>query len=462
MLLANLVRTLSEEELKKVRADFQLPERSRLIFEGIVSLPTPPTTVGELTKTFRITKANFYSICSEITDECVRILAPKEEFSTLKFFKSKYLYRPFVTEARRIEKRLLQKMNKETIERFYAYVFLSMRAFTADVIDVDLMDEYGMKWHQIKENPPIDDTLHILVRGIVTRVAAILSRKKMNIDQMLAFARTLLNPIAKQAIASRNPHVRYEYYYAEWVASSYENTGYETQIKWLERSLDVIKKNPTEFEASLLQKIELRIAYNRAMNSEPAEESLRVFQKYHHGQTPETNNGILFFIQFVTVAFLARRFEIARNILEEFEQHHIVQTTPSLLAGALLLRCRLELIEGFHDKASLAIVRAKVLNREDFYLPWEIEIRALETVVGLTCKDFSAADQLAERNIKWLRSRRISLSTSPWIYFYQIIQTLVNFQLTNEPIRASLLRHFNKDFRAEHPDFYLLLESELP
>jgi hypothetical protein len=461
MLLANLLRTLSEDELRQIRKDFRLPERSRLIFERIATSPSSPPTVEGLTKVFRITKANFYSLCSEIVDESVRILAPKEEFSTLTFFKGKYLYRPFVTEARRIEKRLLHEKEKEAIERFYAYVFLSLRAFTADVIDVDLVDEYGKKWHRAKANPPIDDELHILLRGIVTRVAAVLSRKKMNVDQMQTFARALLDPIAKQAETSLNPHVRYEYYYAKWIASSYENTGRQTQIKWLECALNVLITNATEFEPYLFQRIELEIAYSRALNSEPAEESLRVFQKYHHGQTPETNRGILFFLHFITVAFLARHFEIAWNILEEFEQYHVVQTTPALLAGALLLRCRLEITEGSYDNASSSIVRAKVSNGEDFYLPWEIEIRGLETVVALKRKDFTLADQLAERNISWLRSRRMSLAKSSWIYYYQLITAIIKFRLAGEPIRTLLLKHFTKDFRGEYPDFFLLLESDI-
>ncbi len=33
--------------------------------------------------------------------------------------------------------------------------------------------------------------------------------------------------------------------------------------------------------------------------------------------------------------------------------------------------------------------------------------------------------------------------------------------MTGEPIGASLLRHFKNDFRTEHPEFFILLESEI-
>src|SRR5438132_1595487 len=108
MLLAKLLRTLSEEEIVKVRKDFRLAERSRLLFERIAASPASPPDPLSLAKAFRITRENLYRLFSEIVDECVRILAPKEEFSTMKFFRSKYLYRPFVTELKRLEKDLIR------------------------------------------------------------------------------------------------------------------------------------------------------------------------------------------------------------------------------------------------------------------------------------------------------------------------------------------------------------------
>ena len=74
--------------------------------------------------------------------------------------------------------------------------------------------------------------------------------------------------------------------------------------------------------------------------------------------------------------------------------------------------------------------------------------------------DLQLADQLAERNIKWLRSRRIALAASAWIYYYQMIIAIIQLRVTDEPIRSSLLEHFRSDLHNEHPEFFLLLEPE--
>jgi hypothetical protein len=155
MLLANVLRTLSEGELKKIREGFKLTERPRLIFERIAASSSAPPDLATLAKGVNTTKENIYRLCSEIVDECIRILAPKEEFSTLKFFRDRYLYRPFVTELHRIEKRLIEKRDKVLLERLYEFGFLELGNFPVSVIDLDILEEMGNKWHRIKKILPL-------------------------------------------------------------------------------------------------------------------------------------------------------------------------------------------------------------------------------------------------------------------------------------------------------------------
>src|SRR5579872_5779713 len=136
MLLANVLRTLSDEELERVRKEFSLGERSRLIFERVAAAASSPPDAESLAKALKLSKENFYRVCSEIVDECVRILAPKEEFSALRFFLSKYLYRPFAGELRRVEKKLIAERDRATLERFYEFVFIEGMSFPVSAVDL--------------------------------------------------------------------------------------------------------------------------------------------------------------------------------------------------------------------------------------------------------------------------------------------------------------------------------------
>ena len=56
MLLANLLRTLSDDEITRVRKEFRLPERSKLVFERIAASPSAPPDTDQLCKIFHIKK----------------------------------------------------------------------------------------------------------------------------------------------------------------------------------------------------------------------------------------------------------------------------------------------------------------------------------------------------------------------------------------------------------------------
>jgi len=462
MLLANLLRTLSEEEVKKIRRDFRLSERACLIFERVAASPSLPPSVERLTKAFGITKENLYRICSEIVDECVRILAPKEEFATLKFLRSKYLYRPFVTELRRVENQLIPKVGREIKERFYEFAFHQQMNFPVSIIDIKLLEEMGKKWHKSKQNPSRDDDLHIKLRVIFMQIGTLPTKKKMTLGQMGKQAQAMLEPLREAARNSQNPLALYYYYQTEWYACIFNRDHVSTRVKFLYNSLEVVRKNPGWFQANWEAVVELQIANELASDGKKAKESLEIFRKHYHGQTSETSRGAIFLSRFMNIAFLAQDLKTSREILNQFENNSAIKIIPSIFMMALLARAKLELAEGNLVAATKAIEHARYSNKESYFLAYELPIRGLETIVAFKCGDFVVADQLVGRNIKWLRSRRISLGTSAWIYFYQMIQSIIHLRMTGESIRPLLLKHFTNDFRAEYPDFFLLLESDLP
>jgi hypothetical protein len=462
MLLANLLRTLSEDEIKKIRRNFLLSERACLIFERIAASPSSPPSADRLTKAFGITKENLYRLCSEIVDECVRILAPKEEFATLKFFLSKYLYRPFETEVKRMEKKLLREKNRERLEHFYAFAFYALPSFTVAQLNINLLIEIGKKWHQSKTNPPPDDELFISIRILFHRIGALPAKKKMTIAGMAVCAEEMLAPVRQAALHSQNPLVRYNYFQTEWKASIFNNGLDNKRIYWLQLSLEVVRKNKVWFEPDREERIELQIAFELGSIGGKPQEGLEIFKKYYHGQTPDTSAGAIFLNRFIQIAFLAKDFETAWEILRQFENNSAVKAVPDIYIMGTLMRAKLQIIGSDLDSAARSVEEARLALKDNFFLAYELPIRGLESILALKQTDLATADRLAQRNIKWLRSRRISLSTTSWIHFYQMIAAIINRGMTSEPIRLSLLNSFMEYFRVEYPDFYLLLENELP
>jgi hypothetical protein len=461
MLLANLLRTLSEDEMKKIREGFRLPERSRLIFERIAITPSSLPDSAKLAKAIQISKENLYRLCSQIVDECVRILAPKEEFSTLKFYRNKYLYRAFITEMHHIEKQLLKAKDGDELERFYEFVFLGIFAMPVNLVNLDLVEKIGQKWHKSKKHPPVDDGLYIQLRIIFMQIASLPSKKKMNLQQMSEYSRRVLSPLSAKAESSDNPLVRYQYYQNKWKACIYERTSPEKQIAWLTKSAAVMAENKDFFESSQEEFVRLQIAYELASSCNQVAEGMEVFRSVYQKHSSENSWGPLCYIWYIRIAFLAEDFETTRLVLANFEKSQSVKATPTIYITVLIMKAKLGIMEKQYDTVARAIEEAKSANSENFFLAYEVQIRGLEAVLALRRGDISLADQLAERNMKWLWSRKVSLGVSAWIYFYQIIQAIIMNRQTGEHIKPSLVDHFRNDFRDGHPDFYLLLENEI-
>ncbi|MEI8135320.1 MAG: hypothetical protein WCH46_09675 [bacterium] len=207
--------------------------------------------------------------------------------------------------------------------------------------------------------------------------------------------------------------------------------------------------------------MEQQIAYELAVGGVDPQAGLALFIKHDLGQTPDSSRAVIFLQRYMRVAFIAKDFERTAEILKRLESSSIVKGLTSVNIVGLLTHAKLAIVRNDYDAASDFVEQASDSNKEDFFLAYEILIRPLETLLAYKTKDYKEADKLIQRNIKWLRSRRISLLASSWIYFFQIIEALVNYEMTGEPIRQSLLNNYDEKFKPESPDYYILLETEL-
>jgi len=287
------------------------------------------------------------------------------------------------------------------------------------------------------------------------------TKKKMNIEQMSRNSRDILDSYAVRATQSQNAVVQYEYFQAEWKACAYQRTEAAIRLNWLERSLAAVRSQPARFEPDTEERVELQIAYELALYNEKPSEALGIYLKYYRGQTPDTTNGALYLVRLIRIAFLARDFHTAHRILGELTGHQMAKVTPWVRIHGLLIKAMLEVTEKCND-ATETIERARTVCRESFFLGYEVQIRGLETTNALKQGNFEMAELLVERNIKWLRSKQIGLGKSAWIYFYQIISAIVRYHMTGERVRPSLLKHYNENFGTETPEYYIVLESEIP
>jgi hypothetical protein len=299
------------------------------------------------------------------------------------------------------------------------------------------------------------------MRVLFFHIGSLPAKKQMTLKQMSIAAQALLEPIRERTRNSPNALARCFYYQAEWKACVYDRNLEKKSVSYLRKCLEIVRKNRECFRPDWEAVVELQIANELASVGEKAKESLGIFRKHYHGQTPETSGGAIFLSRYMNIAFLAGDLTTAKNILQQFENNSAIKVMPTIYMMGLLMRIKLDLAEGNFEDAALSIQRAKAANKESYFLANEVPIRGLETILAFKQGNTVLVEQMVQRNIRWLRSRRISLASSSWIYLYLLIENILSARITGEAIRPILIKHFQQDFQSEYPDYYLLLESEL-
>jgi transcriptional regulator with XRE-family HTH domain/AraC-like DNA-binding protein len=460
MLLERLLHSLSDEELFKLQNDLKLPERSARIFERLSQNALEPST-KELCNEFGLSKTNLYRICSEIADECVHILATAGEFPKLEFYRRKFMASEFYAELARTEARITKEADPDMLERFYELAFNGIIGFPVTYIDEMLLRSYGMKWYQSRKNPPPDGDLEVEARVVFVRVCALPSWKKKTVEMMNKEARTLIDSVKERASVSENPGVRYYYYQSEWKASNYDNISGEERASWVRRLRDHIAAHPSFFPAASLESTELLLAYERAMYCGETEAGFESFHRAYRGQTPETSQGTIFLTRYVRLAIIVGRLDTAREIFAVFDGLPFTRKAKGIYQMYLLLRAALHIQEGELEQAERLNAISRTLNADkDYFLSYEVEIRSLELICALKRNDFELAELIIARDLKWLHSRRYSLSQGPWPYFYQTIKAAVLYEQTAERPRPSLKKHF-EEFKMVSPLYASLIAGEV-
>lgn len=460
MLLERLVKSLSEDEQATLRRELVLPARSEKIFLRFCSEGSAPTT-SELCEEFGLTKSNLYRLCSEIADDCVRILATSGEFPKLQFYQKKFLATQFISELARTEAKLLQEGEPEVCERFYELAFTGLMGFSITQIDLSLIRSYGMKWHRSKRNPPVDHELEIEIRLLFTRIGALPSWKKMTVDVMRTLSRSLLDEVAPRASITPNPVARYFYYQTEWKAANYDNIVGDARVIWIERSRDVIAADESSFPAGALDTTEVQLAYERAMYCGEIQAGYQRFKRSYRGQLPNTSRDALFLIRFIRVSIMAREFQTAREMLGVLDEFPNTRTTLGIYQPYLHLRSTLHILEGEIEQAERLNAISHALNIDkEFFLFYEVEVRALELICAYKRNDYELTELLITRDLKWLHSRRYSLSQGPWPYIYHTIKACIIYKMTGEKPRPSLRQRYD-ELRSTSKIFTMILDDDV-
>jgi hypothetical protein len=163
-------------------------------------------------------------------------------------------------------------------------------------------------------------------------------------------------------------------------------------------------------------------------------------------------NQFFYLSSYAHLATLCGKFEDTDAIINEFFGQYLLKGQEGQLRTvAEITLAKRFFLSGNIQKAKVHIDNGFYANDKGLLLPFDIELRKLETLYFALSGDFSFAEDLIAKHIKFLHSKKISVKTSLHGKFFKVMRDIIEERTTGKRLSAAteaLLAEQSSSFQA--------------
>ncbi|MES2837515.1 MAG: hypothetical protein V4667_08330 [Bacteroidota bacterium] len=216
----------------------------------------------------------------------------------------------------------------------------------------------------------------------------------------------------------------------------YYEKDVEKNIEYLTKAIGLKEKIKHHFPIDLEVFLNLLLADAYLLANEP-KKSFDIYSAIFDKGVEKSMYGYYYHCeQYCTLATQLEQYQKAIFVLENCFKEAIEQKNDVYATRGLLAYCKLNLITKKYKEALSNIVEARKINDKSVYLPFDLQIRVLETFCFFLKDDFEFTKSLCVRNIKFINAQETAS---------QMQEYLVLFKLLNQYILAVEKKKNNKN-----------------
>lgn len=424
--LHSLFKTLNEREINLIRSQ-RLIGKEKEVFDYIIdhtaiSLPDTDTVLQELD----ITDSHFYKIHSVLVRKCYEWLVPEQGMELLLFLKRKNLFNLLRHEILTQEKKLKTEKNKKSRETFYLKCFHLLIDFPYKFYDDKLTDLFGEKYLKAKEKATESDTLYIKFHKLFSEINRNAARK----NPLKSITISIEELFEEEKNLAKTDHHLAKYYLYRSICSyfTYYKKDDKKVLEYLKKAIALKKEIAYFFSIDIGQFLDLLYADTLFLCNK-IDESYALYSKIFEKGVSEDMYGYHYHNeQYCLVLIIKKKFEKALEILNRVFKPCIDNKMDIYATRGAMAYTKLFLSNGDLKQALRYLNISKTINEKTFYLPFDIQIRVLETIYFIQKKDFEFAGQLAVKNIKFLKSQHQDKIFANYLLFWKAVQLAINQQ----------------------------------
>jgi hypothetical protein len=400
-------------------------------------------TVAEKLK---VSKTHLYKLNSVILSKCFCLFFKNDVFALLDHLKQKGLLVLMRSEAKTAEQSFIKKASATEREQFYLRLFHLFIDVPYKFFDKKTVRTYGEKYLANKAGKTLSDQLYVehhILFADCNRCAALKNPIK-------TFGTSEQELLKKEKELEGSQHYLAQYYLYRTLISFY--TWYQKNpehIKpYLKKCIALKEEIRYFFPVDIGQFLNLLYA-DRLFAEQNIEEAYAIFKKEFEKGVKQNMYGYHSHCeQYSLLCILKGETEKAKQLLDKVFSPLIELKADILATRGCLSFAKLYLSQNDFRLAMQYIQTGMSINEKTTYLPFELQLRLLETICFYRKKDYLFGERLAARNLKFVLAQNDKPLLADYIELFRIIIQFCKVHLKGKKIaetdREELLKYDQK------------------
>ncbi len=439
--LVQFLSVLNPEEIQKLKF-IELIGKEKKLLEILIEYKNKNLPKDTILEKLQFSENHFYKACSVLLDKCYEFLFNANIFETLKFLSKRDLYQNLKHEIFQQEK----KLNNNFKFNLLAFELLQRGSYKNH--DEEIIQYFSQKLLELSKNLPYSNIKKDLpyfleVRRMRSKIFELAALQKSNEAKNLKIRLLELEQLLDFSINAWSKfhlyHALYNYY------NFFENSP--NNIHFLETALYLVNFDSSgsiELDDIVLTK--LKIAENQYYLSD-------FFQAYENYQIIQKEYPQFFYedfyhlTKFIQISLIINDYQNVEKILNQYFLNYLHIMHPTRGTMASINYTKFFLLQQDFKEAHFALQKARFLNDKNFYLPYEFEIRLLESTIVFLTESFEFLESNIKKQYKYFKTKGLKSKESNYVNYLRFLEKIAKFKKTNQKISL------NKEFQNIYDTF---------
>lgn len=433
-LIYDLIKTLGADELEKVSM-LQLQDREREVFHFMVKTNKKVFPSSTVCKQLNIQTFHLDKINSILFKKTIEALAGESIFDQIEYLSkknglwntSKHLLKSYE------QKQLTEKTDAERLQ-FYKFSIEWYVSIPFSHQEEKQVEAYTKKIIQYAAPEKITE-IKLWLRIVLLRREMKLATSKaiIKLDEQRKTLKNKMQKILTDTTALFSASLQYK---AKLLAVIFYTLleEYDKSIYYYEKAIELVNEHPdkfTEIDITVLKLYHAQTLYHASAFEECYEQFENIF---HHFMNKEPLKWFMYHAEYMQVCLITGHMQTAKTICETFFASFADDINGSFYTSSHLQVIKYYLFAGEFANASAIIHKLEKYISKASLLQFQFALRELNIANNYLQNHVKKADELADKNLKFLRFKKLHKSIPEYTYHSRVVKAICRYKLTGKPM----------------------------